>query len=207
MNNKKGKEMSVHKSRLEKNNKVKVPKVSNTNKSVDNRKSNSKEKIQYWIDFSTNPQKPEVVREYLLNKELRDNVSITYICQYHPMSCEFIEELIALSTNMFTNETYTKENVEFVLEVIRCNNTREAQKVVDRYQKENPDNRFMWFVKTKANGDEVILKAKHISTRVDWFNIVKYQNIEPWFKEKYGHLFMDKVSVSSKAEMETWENF
>lgn len=208
--------MSVQKTRIKKANENKVTEeiksskpAKNTikNNSVYNRKSNSKDEVDRWVDFSTNPQREEDIRYHLLDPELRDSVCVTYICQYSPMSCTFIEELIALSTNMFTPETYTEENIKFVLDVIRCIDEDEAQKIVEKYQAENPKNKFMWFTHTRVDGENVILKAKHISTRVDWFNINKHQQIDPWFKEKWGHMFTDRISASSKSEMSTWENY
>ena len=167
--------------------------------------SNSKDKVQYWIDFSTNPQPPEAVREHLLDPKLRDDICITYICQYHPMSCEFIEELVALSTNMFTHETYTEENVKFVLDVISHIDKDEAQAVVERYQKENPLNPFIMQPHMNNKGETVLLRATDISSRIDWFNIAKHQQIEPWFKEKWGHMFAHHISASSRSEMSSWE--
>lgn len=188
--------MSVQKSRInkeEKEKKTPIHSKKNTTAVYDRRNHNSKDAVQYWIDFSTNPQRPEDVRQHMLTPSLRDQICVSYICQYHQMSSEFIEELIALSTDLFDYSTYTEENIKIVLDVAHCLTKEEAAKLLDKYKKENPYNLF-------------IQSITAVNSRIDWFNIAKHQNIEPWFKEKWGEHFKAHLSASSRTEMSTWIN-
>jgi len=175
---------------------------------ADGRMSNSKDTVQRWVEFSTNPQCEEDIRQYLLSPELRSDVCITYVCQYSPMSTEFIEELMILSTNLFTFKNYTEDNKRFVLEMLAANNQDESVEILKGLVKEHPENELLLslYASVFLTQQGKIMYTRLPQERIDWFNIQKHQDVEPWFKEKYGHLFNNKVSINSKTEMSYWEN-
>lgn len=60
--------------------------------------------IREWATWSSVPHSEEEIREKCLTDF--KNVCFTFLCEKSKMSCDFIEELMSLSTGILTKENY-----------------------------------------------------------------------------------------------------
>lgn len=157
---------------------------------------NKTEKVQSrvdeWAEFSMSPQTEETLKEHYLNESLRYKICTTYILKVSTLSSKFIEELIALSTFVFNSEEdYTEEHKKIVLELAMMTEEKEGkdiqlQKLLE-LKHEYPHDTFIQNLILKSvsydyKGPKLI---NPIRSQIDWYNVKKFQNLEPWFADKY----------------------
>ena len=134
----------------------------------------SKESVERWIEFSMNPRTEEEIREQILTDP--SYVCYSYICMKSSLSEEFIDELKILSTELLDKETYIPENIKLVSSILDIKNFAERTVFVRNLKNnKNVDQRIR----------DKIAKNSVVRDKLDWRNIVKYQNISPNFCKKH----------------------
>lgn len=153
-----------------------------------------KSTVEQWIEFSMNPRTEDELRQAMLDKNLREHiVCVSYVCRNSLMSCEFIEEFMALSTGSFDYTNYNEENLKMAVYILSYSPvTKERASLLLKLIKDNPDNTF--------------LKLFNVNDRIDWYNIFKYQAIEPWFYEKYKKFICSGTGLSTSSKREMMQN-
>lgn len=134
----------------------------------------SRESVERWIEFSMNPRTEEEIREQILTDP--SHVCYSYICMKSSLSEEFIDELKILSTELLDKETYIPENIKLVSSILDIKNSAERTVFVRNLKNnKNVDQRIR----------DKIAKNSVVRDKLDWRNIVKYQNISPNFCKKH----------------------
>lgn len=134
----------------------------------------SRESVEQWIEFSMNPRTEEEIREQILTDP--SHVCYSYICMKSSLSEEFIDELKILSTELLDKETYIPENIKLVSSILDIKNFAERTVFVRNLKNnKNVDQRIR----------DKIAKNSVVRDKLDWRNIVKYQNISPNFCKRH----------------------
>ena len=149
-----------------------------------------KSTVEQWIEFSMNPRTENELRQAMLDKYLREHIAcVSYICKNSLMSCEFIEEFMALSTGSFDYTNYNEENLKMAIYILSYSPVnKERVSLLLKLIDDNPDNMF--------------LKLFNVNDRIDWYSIFKYQTIEPWFYEKYKNFTSSGIGLSTNSRKE-----
>ena len=144
--------------------------------------------VREWSDWSLTPHTEDEIRDKCLNDF--NNVCFTFLCSTSKMSCDFIEELMALSTGILTEENYSEMHDKVLATVLAKNGVKDvtAEK---------------WSIpKSKTNlmtdGDNVKDNSVHSSSvndRLDWIAICRNQRLSEDFMRK----FKDKLSWKEVA--------
>ena len=150
--------------------------------------------VKDWLDFSLNERTEEEIKDKML--EDPDSVCISYVCKFSNLSSEFIEDMMALSTGIFTKETFTKENKDIVLSML--------DRIYDNYSRD--------MKVTKIPMEDLIselspdlrkrVPTNGIRDRMDWYYIKKYQHLDHWFIEKYQKM-LDQITYTPVMDRKT----
>ena len=171
-------------------------------------------KIIDWIEFSMNPRTEDEIREACLDPAQRDKVCISYICKCSIMSCKFIEELIVLSSYLFDKNSYNnEESRKIVLYILQSENLEEKWKRVKEVEEKYANDPIIGSLlerhkkqvgqkRVKLNRRDTLLDEFDFRSKVDWYNILKCQSLEPWFVEKYKY-FLENSRVALKKDAES----
>lgn len=142
--------------------------------------------MDFWREKSLKPQTEETLRDILLDYD-PDSICVTYICSNSKLSEEFIEELIVLSTSAFDHKTYYPDyNKYFIPIALESSSEKRREMINDLYKKVVEEKSLDVPVEMVTAALEAVEKHNlPFSSRVDWFNIVNYQDISDSFKDKY----------------------
>ena len=149
-----------------------------------------------WFEFSMNPQSEENIRERAIYDALHKTNSIcySYICRYSQLSEKFIEELMFITSGLFSFEYYDQKHIDYVVDLIdrgfKFKSAQESYLYELAHQIRSTDG------KGKAAKDPVLKFVSKLLTtdniiedKLDWFYLLNYQTLSPEFVEKHSTLF------------------
>ena len=157
--------------------------------------------IKDWSDFSLNPQREkDIRRRVLLNiSEKVDSCCVSYICRYSKLSEPFIKELMFITSPLFSFDLYNEKYINITANFYSCiYNLRTMDEFNTYLDKQNPDEYYIDkltnLVLRYTRTDDIDL----INNRVDWNNIIHYQQTRKEFLKKYAQIKIGTGKPSSK---------
>lgn len=160
----------------------------NSNELEGNSKTNNK-----WQEWSMEPHTEDEIRDAYINDP--DNICTSYICRYSNLSEDFIEELIYLSTGVFSYrpDLYTENNIEYLKKIMSIEPTSARTNYIKSINMKNVSNKDKEFV--------AYLKTYHsnIRSKIDWWQIASYQKLSKDFRNKFAVKF-NEAKIKSQNE-------
>lgn len=152
-----------------------------------------------WFEFSMNPQSEEDIRERAIYDALLKTNSIcySYICRFSQLSEKFIEEMMFITSGLFSFEYYDQKHIDYVVDLIdkgfKFKPAQEsyiyelAHKIRSTEGKGKPSkDPVLQFVSKLLRTDNII------EDKLDWFYLLSYQNLSPAFIKKHSTLFVEE---------------
>lgn len=155
---------------------------------TNNKQTVMNDRVKFWSDFSTFPQKEEDIRYYLINDP--NAICICYICEFSKLSESFIKEMAVLSTGYFDiGEIPDIEVIKTIADII-LNSYADRRKLIEEIYDYHFNNIGQDIDdKYKCIPKHIVVKMKKDRykgrTRVDWEAIYKNQRLSKEFKKRY----------------------
>ncbi len=139
-----------------------------------------------WAAWSMAPHDTDEIRNRLITKPIIDTC-ITYLCRGSRIKSDFFEEFCVLTSGLFHNEketnldmirsnpiTYNKENIEYFISVYRHQHDPEEPilPVPELLKQDQTDY-------AKISKGTPFPSITHISDRIDWLHVEKFQHLTP----------------------------
>lgn len=157
--------------------------------------------IREWTTWSSVPHSEEEIREKCLTDF--KNVCFTFLCEKSKMSCDFIEELMSLSTGILTKENY-EEMYEKVHQTVLSHNRVDGVQA-DKWSIDEEDTQ----LKTpKESNSTKIINSSSVNDRIDWLAICRYQVLSEDFMRKFSKkLIWKEIKLHQKLSDSFKEEF
>ncbi len=157
--------------------------------------------IREWATWSSVPHSEEEIRE----KRLTDfkNVCFTFLCEKSKMSCDFIEELMSLSTGVLTKENYEEMYEKVHRTVLSHNGVDEVQ--ADKWSIDEEDTQLK---SIKESSSTKTISSSSVNDRIDWLAICRYQVLTEDFMRKFNKkLIWREIKLHQKLSDSFKEDF
>lgn len=137
--------------------------------------------INEWLKWAATPHTEEEIREKCLTDF--HNVCFSFLCEHSQLSCDFIEELMLLSTGILTKENYFVMH-DLVRDTVLSHNGVEGVSAEEWVIEESATHIKATEMSNKSGGTRYI-RSKNVNDRLDWFALCKYQKLTEEFMRKY----------------------
>lgn len=144
--------------------------------------------VDQWAEYSNEIHSYEEIKKNAIYDSTHNSNELcySYICQSQQFTESQIEELIVITSQLYAMMTeLTPENMSIALAIISCGYRKDKQqKVIDDILSKGT-------ISDKAFSEKLQSKpipAGGYSDKLDWSNLVKYQNLSSEFISKYRNL-------------------
>lgn len=160
--------------------------------------------VREWSRWSLEPHTEDEIREKCLTDF--NNVCFSFLCEKSKMSCEFIEELLALSTGILTKDNYDTM-YDIVHATVLKDNGVDGIMVHDWCIKESETHIKESEIPNKS-GKERYIQSKKVRDRLDWRSICRYQRLTEEFMRKFNKsLVWQEVKINQHLSKQFEEDF
>lgn len=160
--------------------------------------------VREWVKWASEPRTEDEIREKCLTDF--NNVCFTFLCEKSKMSCDFIEELMALSTGVLTKDNYD-EMYDKVHALVLKDNGVNGITVEDWCIKESETHIKESELPNKS-GKERYIQSNNIKDRINWRSICKYQRLTEEFMRKFNKsLVWQEVKLNQQLSKQFKEDF
>lgn len=160
--------------------------------------------ISEWLKWASIPHTEDEIREKCLTDY--NNVCFTFLCEHSPMSCDFIEELMLLSTGILTKDNY-EVMYDLVRETVLAHNKVDGVEAKEWVIEESATN----IKATEMSNRTCVTRyihSKNVNDRLDWFALCKFQKLTEEFMRKYSNcLHWTNVKNNQNCSKQFKEDF
>lgn len=153
--------------------------------------------VKEWVNFSIEKRNnfAEVRRKIL--EDGVENVCISYICQQTKMSTAEITELFVLSSGILDSDSYDQQYIPTLVKLLKLP-VRERKHICRQFTdymnlgiRPNVDKEYSELPRSIMKSIANRFKKDHgiIDDKIDWYNILLYQEVDEEFLE----LFRDEI--------------
>lgn len=160
-----------------------------------------KSAVDKWAEYSNEIHSYEEIKKNAIYDSTHNSNKLcySYICKSQQFTESQIEELIVITSQLYTMMTeLTPENMNIALAIISCGYRKEKQqKVIDDILNKGiiSDKAFSAKLQSKP------IPVSGYSDKLDWSNLVRYQNLSSEFISKYRNLIRDSDATPHTKNM------
>lgn len=160
--------------------------------------------IDEWLKWASAPRTEEEIREKCLTDF--NNVCFSFLCEKSELACDFIEELMLLSTGILTKDNYDEMH-DKVYNAVMSHNKVDGVTLED-WGIEESKTHIKASEMSNRSGETRYIHSKSVNDRIDWRSICKYQRLTEDFMRKFNKcLDWKEVKLNQKLSEQFKKDF
>ena len=146
-----------------------------------------------WADFSLSDHNEDDIRVRILAQTYfgEDCISVSYMLSASKVSEEFLEELMFITSPLFDFSYYDQDHIDAVCKFYSLDKKGQEEFKKKIYESDIYDKKFKEALVSLKPLSEI--NCSKSNNKLDWFNIINYQNVSENFLDKYAeNIKLDK---------------